>query len=155
MERNEFIKSLGFGLALVCTGSCLQSCGGKGSEGTPEPKPNPPGNGGGGGSTASVNLINQLLNVGDQATANGVLFFRIATGNVSSSFVATEAVCPHQQGSLVWKQSLNRVQCQLHFSEYSANGAVLQGPQNTTGTTRTLKIYSTAISNNTLTATIA
>lgn len=153
MERNEFIKSLGFGLALVCTGSCLQSCGGKGSEGTPDPvpTPNPPG---GSGNTASVNLSSQLLNVGDQATANGVLFFRVATGNVLSSFVATEAVCPHQQGSLVWKQALNRVQCQLHFSEYSSNGAVLQGPQNTTGSTRTLKIYGTTINNSTLTATI-
>ncbi|WP_342332546.1 Rieske 2Fe-2S domain-containing protein [Pedobacter sp. FW305-3-2-15-E-R2A2] len=155
MERDEFIKSLGFGLALVCTGSCFQACGGKGNTGTPEPNPNPPGGGGGGGSTASVNLGSQLLAVGDQATANGVLFFRIATGDTSSSFVATEAVCPHQQGALVWKQALNKIQCQLHFSEYATNGAVLQGPQNTTGNTRTLKIYSTAVNNGTLTATIA
>ncbi|SHE37442.1 QcrA and Rieske domain-containing protein [Pedobacter caeni] len=150
MERDEFIKSLGFGLALVCSGSCFQGCGGKGDTGTPEPNPNP----NPGGSTASVNLASQLLAVGDQATANGVLFFRVAAGNTSSAFVATEALCPHQQGSLVWKQALNKIQCQLHFSEYSTNGTVLQGPQNTTGNTRTLKIYATAISNNTLTATI-
>ena len=152
MERDDFIKSLGFGLALVCSGSCFQACGGKGDTGTPDPTPNPPG---GGGNTASVNLASQLLAVGDQATANGVLFFRIAAGNTSSSFVATEALCPHQQGALVWKQNLNKIQCQLHASEYSTSGAVLQGPQNTTGTTRTLKIYATVISNNTLTATIA
>jgi cytochrome b6-f complex iron-sulfur subunit len=154
MEREEFIKSLGLGLALVCTGSCMSGCGGKGDTGTPDPGPNPPG-GGGGGNTATVDLASQLIAIGDQATANGVLFFRIAAGNVPASFVATESVCPHQGGSLVWKQALTRIQCQLHFSEYSTNGAILQGPQNTTGNTRTLKIYATAISGTKITATIA
>lgn len=156
MERNEFIKSLGFGLALVCTGSCLQGCGGKGSDVGSGPDPvKPPTGGGGSGNTASVSLASQLKLVGDQATANGVLFFRIAEGNNTSSFVATEALCPHQQGNLVWKQSISRIQCQLHFSEYSSNGAVLQGPQNSSGNTRTLKVYNTSISDNVLTATIA
>lgn len=154
MEREEFIKSLGLGLALLCTGSCISGCGGKkGDTGTPDPG-TPPG-GGGGGNTATVNLASQLLAVGDQAKANGVLFFRIATGNVPASFVATEAICPHQGGDLVWKQAQSRIQCQLHFSEYGTNGAVLQGPQNTTGGTRTLKVYATAVSGNNLTATIA
>lgn len=157
MEREEFIKSLGLGLALLCTGSCMSGCGGKGNTGTPDPGPNPPGGGGGGGggTTATVDLATQLMAVGDYATANGVLFFRIATGSVPASFVATEAVCPHQGGNLIWKQADNKIQCQLHFSEYSANGTVLQGPQNTTGNTRTLKIYATAISGTKLTATIA
>jgi Rieske Fe-S protein len=155
MEREEFIKSLGLGLALICTGSCMSGCGGKGDTGTPDPGPNPPGGGGGGGNTASVNLSTQLMAIGDQATANGVLFFRIAAGNVPASFVATESICPHQGGSLVWKQAQSRIQCQTHFSEYGSNGGVLQQPQNTTGTTRTLKIYSTAVSGTTLTATIA
>lgn len=152
MERHEFIKSLGLGLALVCTGSCFQGCGKSGGADTPDGKPNP---GGGGGNTAAVNLSNSLQAVGDQATVNGVLFFRVATGNAPASFVATEAVCPHQGGSLVWKQAQNRIQCQLHFAEYGSNGTVLQGPQNTSGNTRTLKIYNTAVDGNTLTATIA
>lgn len=156
MERNEFIKSLGFGLAMVCAGTCFEACGGKGSEvGGPETNPPPGGGGNVGGSTAAINLANQLKTIGDQATASGVLFFRIAKGNVSSSFVATEALCPHQQGDLVWKQSINKIQCQLHFSEYSTNGMVLQGPQNSGGNTRTLKIYHTAITDNMLVATIA
>ncbi|WP_316813932.1 ubiquinol-cytochrome c reductase iron-sulfur subunit [Pedobacter heparinus] len=154
MEREEFIKSLGLGLALLCTGSCISGCGGKGDTGSPDPGTNPPG-GGGGGNTATVDLASQLMAVGDQATANGVLFFRIATGNVPASIVATEASCPHQGGNLVWKQSDNKIQCQLHFSEYSNNGTVLQGPQGTTGNTRTLKIYTTALSGTKLTATIA
>ena len=159
MERDEFLKSLGLGLALVCTGSCMSGCG-KGSDG-PEEKPstNPPpsggGGGGGGGSTASIDLNNQIKTIGEQTTVNGVLFFRVAAGNTSAAFVATESVCPHQAGQLVWKQGLNRVQCTLHSSEYSTSGTVLQGPQNSPGTTRALKIYSTAVSGTTLTATIA
>ncbi len=155
MERDEFIKSLGLGVALLCTGSCMSGCGGKGDTGSPDPKPPGGGGGGGGGNTASVDLATQILAIGDQLTSNGVLFFRIAAGNVAASIVATESICPHQGGSLVWKNALNKIQCQLHFSEYGTNGAVLQGPQNTTGSTRTLKIYSTALSGTKLTATIA
>lgn len=150
MERDEFLKSLGLGLALVCTGSCLSGCG-KGGEDGPKPDPGP----GPGGNTATVNLSNQLMAVGDQVTSNGVLFFRIAAGNAPASFVATEAICPHQGGSLLWKQAENKIQCQLHFSEYGTSGAVTQGPQGSPGTTRNLKIYTTAISGTTLTATIA
>lgn len=154
MEREEFIKSLGLGLALVCTGSCFSGCGKSGNDG-PEDKPDPGPGGGGGNNTATVDLTTQLKAVGDQAKANGVLFFRVADGNAAAAFVATEAICPHQGGSLVWKQTDNKIQCQLHFSEYSTNGAVLQGPQGSSGNTRTLKIYSTAISGTKLTATIA
>ena len=152
MERDEFIKSLGFGMALVCAGSCLSACGGKGNDPKPDDKPDP--NPGGDGNTASVNLSSQLMAIGDQVITGGVLFFRIAAGNTASSFVATESVCPHQGGGLVWKQAISKVQCQLHFAEYAASGSVTQQPQGTTGSTRTLKIYSIAVSGTTLTATI-
>ncbi|HMI04176.1 MAG TPA: Rieske 2Fe-2S domain-containing protein [Pedobacter sp.] len=156
MERDEFLKSLGLGLALVCTGSCMSGCG-KGSDGPEKPPTNPPpgGGGGGGGNTAVVDLATQLKAIGDQATVSGVLFFRIAAGDVPGSFVATESVCPHQAGNLVWKQAANRVECQLHFSQYSTSGTILQQPQGTTGNTRALKIYSTAVNAGKLTATIA
>lgn len=155
MEREEFIKSLGLGLALLCTGSCISGCGGKGDTGTPNPGTNPPGGGGGNNNTATIDLATQLTAIGDQLTTNGVLFFRTAAGNTTTAIVATESVCPHQGGSLVWKAANNRIQCQLHFSEYSTNGAILQGPQNSTGSTRTLKIYNTTLSGTKLTATIA
>jgi cytochrome b6-f complex iron-sulfur subunit len=158
MERDEFIKSLGFGMALVCAGSCFSACGSKGDDPKPGDKPDPDGDnpgGGGGGKTATVNLSSQLQAIGDQIVSNGVLFFRIADGNAASSFVATESVCPHQGGSLVWKQANSKVQCQLHFSEYSANGSVTQQPQAAGGSTRALKIYSTAVTGTTLTATIS
>lgn len=157
MERDEFLKSLGFGLALVCTGSCLSGCG-KGSDAPEKPNNPPPSGGGGGGgssNTVSVDLSAQLKAVGDQLVSNGILIFRIASGNAAASFIATESVCPHQGGSLVWKQNLNRVQCQLHQSEYATSGAVLQGPQGASGSTRALNIYSTAVTGTTLTVTKA
>lgn len=155
MERDEFLKSLGLGLALVCTGSCMSGCG-KGSDGPEKPPTNPPpGGGGGGGGGAVVDLATTIKNIGDSTVVSGVLFYRIAAGDTPASFVATESVCPHQGGNLVWKQAANRVECQLHFSQYSTSGAVLQGPQGAAGSTRALKIYSTSVAAGKLTATVA
>jgi cytochrome b6-f complex iron-sulfur subunit len=148
MERDEFLKSLGLGLALVCTGSCFQSCSKSGDDDN-EPNPNP-----GGSNTVSVDLSQRLLNVGDQFTASGVLFFRTAAGNQAASFVATEALCPHQGGTLEWQQANNRIECQLHFSRYESNGAIQRQPQGG-GSTRALRIYAVTVNGNTLTATKA
>lgn len=151
MKREDFIKSLSLGMVMVCTGACLEACSKKDSA-TPT---NPSGTGGGGNNSNTVSLdITTIPNIGDQTTKSGVLFIRIDAGTTNSAFVATEALCPHQGGNLVWLKSQNLIQCQLHFSEYQSNGSVIQGPQNTTGSTRALKIYSTALSGNTLTATV-
>ena len=152
MERQEFLKSLGLGIAAVCAGSCLSACGGKGETGNPSTNP---GSGGGTtGNTVSGDFNSRIPNVGDQTTLNGVLFFRISAGNTTSSFVATEALCPHQSGQLVWLNNRNKIQCQLHQAEYTTSGTVSQGPQGSSGSTRTLKIYNTSITGNTITATV-
>ncbi|MDQ7948767.1 MAG: Rieske (2Fe-2S) protein [Pedobacter sp.] len=156
MERNEFIKSLGLGIALVCTGSCLSGCGGgKGDD----PTPTDPGAGGGGGggtvgSKVNVDLGTQLQSVGSFLSTGGVLFVRLAAGNAANSFVATQAACPHQGGTLNWVQASNVIQCSLHASRYSPSGAVVAQP-NDGGTTTALKVYSTVVTGNTLTATIS
>jgi cytochrome b6-f complex iron-sulfur subunit len=154
MERHEFLKSLGLGVAMVCGGACLSACG---SDDTSSPNntnpttpPPPPTT----GNTVSIDIPSKLANVGDQTTMNGVLFFRLAAGNNSASFVATEALCPHQSGQLSWINNQNKIQCQLHQAEFSSSGTVTQGPQNSGGSARTLKIYATTISGNTLTATL-
>ena len=151
MERNEFIRSLGLGIALACTGSCLSSCGGgKSDDATPTP-------GGGGGLPAgtkvTIDLSSQILTVGAAQTVNGVLFVRLATGNQLSSFTATQAICPHQGGSLNWIAGSNLIQCNLHSSQYAANGTVLAQPQGG-GATSALKVYNMEITGNTLTATV-
>jgi cytochrome b6-f complex iron-sulfur subunit len=149
MERNEFIKSLGLGVALICTGSCLSSCGGKSDDASPSP-----GGGGVPGTKVNIDLNSQLTSVGSFVSTGGVLFVRLATGNATSSFVATQAVCPHQGGTLNWVQASNLIQCSLHSSQYSSSGTVLAQP-NDGGTTTALKIYSTSVSGTTLTATIS
>ena len=150
MERNEFLKSLGLGVALVCTGSCLSSCGSKGSD----PEPNKPGGGGPAtGTTASVDLATQLLTVGASVVVSGILFIRTAAGNATSSFAATQATCPHQGGALNWIQASNFIQCSLHASRYTSTGTILAQP-NDGGTTSALKVYPTTLSGNTLTATV-
>ncbi|MFD0939908.1 Rieske 2Fe-2S domain-containing protein [Pedobacter boryungensis] len=156
MERNEFIKSLGLGVALICTGSCLSSCGGSKSN---DPSPTPGGGGGGGGggtvgTKVNVDLNSQLTSVGSFVSTGGVLFVRLAAGNSTSSFVATQAVCPHQGGTLNWVQASNLIQCSLHSSQYSSSGAVLAQP-NDGGATTALKVYATSITGTVLTATIS
>jgi cytochrome b6-f complex iron-sulfur subunit len=151
MERDEFIKSLGLGIALVCTGSCLSSCGKKGNDPSPDPGPGP--GGGGAGNKVNVDISTQITAVGASTTVSGVLFIRTATGNTASSFVATQAVCPHQGGALSFIQASNFIQCALHSSRYSTNGSILAQPSDG-GTTSALKVYPLAVSGNTLTATV-
>lgn len=151
MERDEFLKKLGISLAVVCAGTCLQSCGsGDGAEAaTPDPTP---GTGGGGnGNTASVEVATMAA-VGSQIKANGVLFIRTAEANVAASFIATEAICPHQGGNLDWQQSNNRIRCDNHFATFNTTGAVT-GQPTSGGTVRALRIYPITISGTMLTAT--
>jgi len=152
MERNEFIKSLGIGMALVCTGTCFSACGGSKTD---DPVPTPGGGGGtpGAGTKVNVDLSTQLLTVGSFLTASGILFVRLATGNTPASFTATQASCPHQGGALNWIQASNVIQCSLHASRYTPTGTVVAQP-NDGGTTSNLKIYSIEVSGTTLTATV-
>jgi hypothetical protein len=153
MERQEFLKSLGLGLFAVCAGTCLSACGGSEEVGTPAPSPgnNPPitiGN------KVTVNMAT-MPNVGDSTKANGVLFFRMTTGTTAASFVATEAICPHQGGNLNWLQNQSLIQCDLHAAQFSSGGGNTRGP-NTGGSVRALKIYALVVENNTsLTATVS
>ncbi|PTX44579.1 hypothetical protein C8P64_0560 [Christiangramia gaetbulicola] len=148
MKRGEFLVK---GVLLACSGACaLSACSSSDDGGGTT---NPPGNGGG-PTTVSVNL-SSLADIGDQVTSSGVLFFRIGEGNTSADFVATEAVCPHQGGQLVWVEDEGYIECQLHFSRYEEDGDVIRGPQGESGTTRSLRVYSTSISGGSITATVS
>lgn len=149
MKRIEFISSIGKGVILVCSGSCiLASC----SSGGDDSEIDNGGNNGGTDNKVTVSL-SSLSEVGDQTTKSGVLFFRIGPGSTTNDFVATEAACPHQGGQLVWIQDEMLIECQLHHSQYESDGDVIQGPQNASGSTRDLKIYTITVSGDTLTAT--
>ena len=142
MERNEFIKSLGLGFALACTGSCLTACGGKEDEATPPTET---------GTKVSIDL-SQLSTVGVGVTSGNVKFFRIATGDTPASFLAIQEKCPHQGGALNWVN--NQIQCAWHRAQFNINGAVVAQP-NGGGSVSALKVYPVAINGTTLTATVA
>ena len=151
MKRGEFLVK---GVLLACSGACaLSAC--SSSDDSGGSTPNPPGNGGNGGSSSVTVSLSNLNNVGDQFTSNGVLFFRIGEGNTSSDFVATEALCPHQGGQLVWVEDEGYIECQLHFARYENDGDVIRGPQGVSGSTRTLRVYATSISGGNITATVS
>lgn len=157
MNRKDFIFSVGKGVLIACSGSCLLASCSSSDDGMEDMGGNPgSGNNGGSSSGTMVNLaIEDIPNVGDQKRVSGVLFIRIATGNSEDSFIATEAVCPHQGGQLVFKGAENIIECQLHFATYELDGDVTQGPQNSAGSTRDLKIYATTLNGTTLTATVS
>lgn len=152
MKRNDFLNTLSGGLILACAGSCMLSCSSSddGMDGTPRPPATTPT----AGTKVSVSL-SRMPNIGDQVTSAGVLFFRIAAGDLATAFIATEASCPHQGGALVWRVNDDRIQCQLHAATYTIDGSVIQGPQNSAGSTRMLKIYTKTVENGTLIATIS
>jgi nitrite reductase/ring-hydroxylating ferredoxin subunit len=149
MERDEFLKSLGISLAMVCAGTCFQSCGKSDGDDTGTPNQNP--GGGGSSNTASVD-VSTMANIGNQTRVNGVLFIRTAATNVAGSFIATEALCPHAAGNLNWQPNNNRIQCDNHFATFNATGTVTGQPVGG-GSVRDLRIFPVTINGTTLTAT--
>ncbi|UKJ08786.1 ubiquinol-cytochrome c reductase iron-sulfur subunit [Solitalea lacus] len=148
MKRNEFLAKLGIGAALVCTGSLMEACGGGGDDPAPSS---------GGGNTSAVNFnLNvdaDLPNVGSSKTRQGIIVVRTATALAASSFVALEAVCPHEHGTIFYDQTNNRLECSLHSSRYSLSGSVINGPVGASGSTRALHLYNITLTENTLTIT--
>ncbi|AVR45209.1 Rieske [Christiangramia fulva] len=143
MKRVEFIASVGKGLFLACSGACMLSSCSTGNDQLPAPP------------TGDVSVdITKLSAVGDQIIKNSVLFFRISTGNSADSFVATQALCPHQGGRLVWVEQDNLIECVLHFAEFQKDGSVVQGPQGSSGNVRPLAVYPLSLTGDTLTASV-
>jgi cytochrome b6-f complex iron-sulfur subunit len=142
MDRKDFISTLGFSVAAVCTG-CLAACSKSGSAASST---------GGGAPPASVNfsinLNNQLLNVGDQMVNGGVILARIAAGNNDSDFTAVQVACTHQGTSINYVVAQNQFVCPLHGSIFSTSGSVVQGPA-----ASSLKKYNITITGSTLTVT--
>jgi cytochrome b6-f complex iron-sulfur subunit len=149
MERQEFLSKLGIGLATVCTGCFVASCG---SSKSGDPKPNPPGGGGGGGGGGgngnlfTANLTNEITTVGSAKVSNGVILARIAAGNAVASFTAVQVACTHEGTSIAYNNTQGKFICPNHGSQFGKDGAVLMGPATTA-----LKAYTIKIDGNTLT----
>ncbi|HWV67346.1 Rieske (2Fe-2S) protein [Chitinophaga sp.] len=139
MERRDFVSNIGLTLALVCTAG-LAACS-KGGDNNPDP--NPPG-GGGGNAKLSLNLGNDLTNVGDFKISNGVIIIRTAAGNSASSFTALSSTCTHQGCTVAtYNNSSKLIECNApcgHGSRYTTTGAVNTGPATAALTAYTIKV---------------
>ena len=131
MERAEFLSKFGLGLAAVCAGCSLVSCGSKSSDPSPgggiiggAPPPPAPGS----GNLFTVDLSGQLMNNGDSVVSNGVIVVRLASGNLPASFTAVQVACTHQGTAIAYNQGEHRFICPAHGSEFSDSGQVLAGP---------------------------
>jgi cytochrome b6-f complex iron-sulfur subunit len=147
MERSEFLSKMGMGLAAVCAGCSLVSCGGgsKNNDPTPAPgTPTPPA--GGGGVLVSANLNSELLNIGDSKLNAGVIVVRLAAGNVAGSFTAVQSACTHQGTTIGYNNGQGIFICPLHGSEFSKTGQVVLGPA-----AAPLHQYTVTVTNNALT----
>ncbi len=128
MERAEFLAKFGLGVAAVCTGCALASCGSKSNNPTPSGGNvgvTPPA---GSGNLFTIDLTSQLPNLGDSIVKSGVIVVRLAAGNVTSSFTAVQVACTHQGTTIAYNENQQRFICPLHGSEFSNSGAVLLGP---------------------------
>ncbi len=145
MERGEFLSKLGIGMAIVCAGCAISSCGSKGND--PAPSNNNGGNNGGGNTSGtSINLVSELANIGDSKILGDAIVVRLATGNIPASFTAVQVACTHQGTSIGYNLAQGIFICPNHGSEFSTSGAVVLGPA-----TANLKVYTVAINNNVLT----
>jgi Rieske Fe-S protein len=142
MDRKEFLSSFGLGLAAICAGGCLVSCS-KSDTDTPGGGVTPPS-----GVNFTVDLNTEIRNVGDSITRSGVIVARSATGATASSFAAVQVACTHQGTAINFNGSQTRFICPNHGSQFTTEGAVLNGPA-----TRNLKKYNVAVASNTLTVT--
>lgn len=143
MERHEFLTKLGIGVAAVCTGCSIISCGSKVTDPTPDNGGDPPpGNGG----LFSVNLANDLQAVGSSKILNGVIVVRLAAGDVPASFTAVQVACTHQGTNIDYNTNQGMFICPNHGSEFSTAGAVILGPA-----TQPLKKYNVAVDGSNLT----
>lgn len=121
MERQEFLTKFGLGVAALCAGCGIASCGSGAKNNDPTPTP-------GSGALFSVNLDSELLTVGSQKVSNGVIIARIAAGNLADAFSAVQVACTHQGASIAYHEDQGIYKCPLHGSEFSKTGAVVQGP---------------------------
>jgi cytochrome b6-f complex iron-sulfur subunit len=135
MHRKNFISSLGYSVAAVCTG-CLAGCVKSDSltGGTPPT-----------GINFNIDLTTQLLNIGDYLNTMGLIIVRLAATNAPASFTALQIACTHEGISVDYNKAMNEFVCPKHGAIFSTSGAVLQGPA-----TVALRQYTITITNSTM-----
>lgn len=111
MERSEFLKHLGTGALLVCTGCSIISCGSN----EPEPVIN---------FTLLLSENPALAAVGGSIARNGILIVQYE----EDKFVALNRACTHQGTPVNYQTAQKNFRCPNHGSEFGIDGKVLTGP---------------------------
>lgn len=132
MDRLEFIKVMGTGTLLACTGCGLVSCG---SEDDPAP--------------ANIDLSldltlaenSALQNTGGSLSRDGIIIARLS----ATEFTALSRACTHQGTPVNFRPNQRDFFCSNHGSVFNTTGGVVQGPAN-----RPLRQYRTELTGNIL-----
>ncbi len=143
MERKEFLSTITYGLVAACGAGCLASCSkndAPGGGGMPTPPSPPPS-----GVLFTVDLNNEIKNVGDSVTKSGVIIVRLAAGTAGSSFTAVQVACTHQGTSIDFNTAKGNFICPNHGSQFTTTGTVINGPA-----TLNLKQYNISITGTTM-----
>jgi cytochrome b6-f complex iron-sulfur subunit len=125
MERRDFVCNACVMLVLAATGG-LAACS-KGGDDNPDPDPGP-----GGNARLTVDLSNDLGNVGDFKIGGGVIVIRTAAGNAAGSFTALSSTCTHEGNTVArYNKGSGLIECDFHGSRFTTSGAVNTGPATT------------------------
>ena len=131
MERSKFLKVLGSGAVLACTG-CLASCSSK-SDPTPTNV----------NFTLDLSLPENaaLATVGGSLSKSGVILARLST----TAFAAVSIACTHEGTSVTYQTAQQNFFCPNHGSKFDKSGTVLNGPAS-----KALQKYNTELTGNSL-----
>lgn len=138
MDRNEFIRLMGSGVALMAMTTCFNACESKSEENIN------PNNNGPVDFTLDLSLsANAELNRnGGYIYVNDIIVARTQQGTL----VAVSKTCTHASCDVTFVGGAqNRFTCPCHGSQFSPQGAVLQGPA-----ISPLKQYQTQLNGNLL-----
>ena len=131
MQRIEFLKVLGSGTVLACTG-CLDACSSKS-----DPAP------------TNVNFTLDLAlpenaaltNTGGSLSKSGVILARLS----ATAFAAVSIACTHEGTSVTYQSAQQNFFCPNHGSKFDKSGTVLNGPAS-----KALQKYNTEFTGNSL-----
>jgi cytochrome b6-f complex iron-sulfur subunit len=115
MDRIEFLKIIGSGTVLACTG-CLNAC----APDYIDPAPT--------NIDFTLDLSQTenvaLTNNGGSMTKNGVIVARINAGE----FIAISQICTHATSNVAFQSASSSFLCPSHGSRFDKDGAVVNGP---------------------------
>lgn len=144
MERKKFVSLLGFSAGMVFLAPVAASCS-KDSESAPGENNNNNNNNGSGSVDFTLDLSTPTYAVlnsnGGSVIKDSIIIARTSAG----VYVALSSICTHQGSTIGFESGSNRFHCPNHGSNFTVDGAVINGPATTA-----LKKYNTQLNGTSL-----